>query len=733
MAQVIYEEGDEEYWQAPLREAIVNIGNSWAGGVIRRQTQAYDYAKNVANNAHQTFLTQMGIKSREKIAHSSLTATKERNKVLDRQNARTWRINKQREAREQEKFAIEKTNHANDVAATGAAQDLLASYENFQIDKNGNIAVTGLTEDHRKELRDTLKLSPSINATFFPAIRDYNKRQKVIAGRLQMLKALQGQYDSKPGAVPNAPTVISKILQVNQPITIEQLKGEPGKEYLQALSREVRGDESWARILESYKIDKTTATTLKAPQFDGLVAHGQMLGDMSLSNVDYEYSPTSGMQLGRNKAYFEGKKHFANAFKAGDTSNAALFASINNLEAGHPEIAKNAVNMVAGAATNFMQDNKVYFTNPDALTSALRLKMTRVAQSGPGATLTHTFKDSKGKTVTSESDLGDDPTDQLIHKLMFSEGTPGEQKILADKIMKTFVKSQKWHTGSSPKIKSIVGTRPEGTKEIANLFPQDGAPDEEVADDETIESVNNGVIVGDGTPSMTSQLGAAEIPNPMTDNIGDLGNKTGSSLLKDGYLMKSMNSRAGAEQISGLADGKVKDGTLDLRKIPTAQLNHIMFSGKTDTPEQKFWTKKLADMQVKASSGLGDWAPNKTYRHLKELYEVNEDIASQVMTQPGYREHLFSQNGAPLAWLRATNATPKDEKIDWTSLTEDFKRADPPIEEGDKRWVMWDTIFKALNINKGLRDDGSDFGSGARIRRLVQKFMIQATRTDISG
>ena len=197
--------------------------------------------------------------------------------------------------------------------------------------------------------------------------------------------------------------------------------------------------------------------------------------------------------------------------------------------------------------------------------------------------------------------------------------------------------------------------------------------------------------------------------------------------------MKSMNSRAGAEQISGLADGKVKDGTLDLRKIPTAQLNHIMFSGKTDTPEQKFWTKKLADMQVKASSGLGDWAPNKTYRHLKELYEVNEDIASQVMTQPGYREHLFSQNGAPLAWLRATNATPKDEKIDWTSLTEDFKREDPPIEEGDKRYAMWDTIYKALNIDKKLRDDGSDFGSGARIRRLVQKFMIQATRTDISG
>ena len=67
MVQVIREESDDEVWQKPLREAIVNIGNSWAGGIVRKQNHAAEYAKNAANRAHETYMNQLRINSSERI------------------------------------------------------------------------------------------------------------------------------------------------------------------------------------------------------------------------------------------------------------------------------------------------------------------------------------------------------------------------------------------------------------------------------------------------------------------------------------------------------------------------------------------------------------------------------------------------------------------------------------------------------------------------------------------
>ena len=64
MVQIVREEGDEEYWQRPLREAIVNIGNSWSGALIRKQNHAAAYAKAAGDRAHEAYIAQIGINSR---------------------------------------------------------------------------------------------------------------------------------------------------------------------------------------------------------------------------------------------------------------------------------------------------------------------------------------------------------------------------------------------------------------------------------------------------------------------------------------------------------------------------------------------------------------------------------------------------------------------------------------------------------------------------------------------
>ena len=125
MAQVIYEEEDPS--MVSLRETITNLGNTFAGAIIRRQNYAQQYASAAANRAHEAYIAQIGINSREKIVGAQLAATKERNETLNKQYAETSRLAQARENREAEKWSTQKTNQLNDVDATAASQELLQS------------------------------------------------------------------------------------------------------------------------------------------------------------------------------------------------------------------------------------------------------------------------------------------------------------------------------------------------------------------------------------------------------------------------------------------------------------------------------------------------------------------------------------------------------------------------------------------------------------------------------
>ena len=243
MVQVIHEEGTEEYWQKPLREAILNIGNSWAGSIIRRQNSAASYAKNAADRAHEAYIAQIGINSREKIAGASLAATKERNETLNKQYTETSRLAQAREDREANQWAYQKTNDLHEINATAASQEMLSSMERLIVDEHGNIVTTKLTKDRLKELNALMAKSPAVAKAYQPAVQDYFKRQKVIAGRLQMLQMLQSQKGNE--------NAISKIINEEEPIDIAQLRGKEGSkedQRLQALSGQIRDDNTWANI-----------------------------------------------------------------------------------------------------------------------------------------------------------------------------------------------------------------------------------------------------------------------------------------------------------------------------------------------------------------------------------------------------------------------------------------------------------------------------------------------------
>ena len=103
--QVIYEEADDEYWMKPLREAIVNVGNSWAGAIVRKQHYANEYANNAANRAHEAFLAQMNNKSTERVAGMRLGADIARYKALDKQHKETMDLKRHVAKREDMIFA----------------------------------------------------------------------------------------------------------------------------------------------------------------------------------------------------------------------------------------------------------------------------------------------------------------------------------------------------------------------------------------------------------------------------------------------------------------------------------------------------------------------------------------------------------------------------------------------------------------------------------------------------
>ena len=713
MAQVIYEEEDPT--MVSLRETITNLGNTFAGAIVRRQNYAQQYASAAANRAHEAYIAQIGINSREKIVGAQLAATKERNQTLNDQFSKNLALNQRKVTNDENEITYQKNQDLADHAAISAVQELKDA-QDFHLDANGNIVPKGLSKADYNRVRNTIQKAPTIWAASQANVDGYEAEMRKIKRRLSMLKALTKN--------PNNKGVYNKLLtgyplqEGQQEITNAQLSGSSpqAQGLLNDIAARVGDDEGWRALLKSYEVDSVTVDSLKSHEHDALTDHGMMLGDTPFHIGNHPYKPNDGDQLGRTKSYHNVKKHLGNAFSATDKDNTAMLAAINNLDEGFQGVAKNTTDLVSSAAINFMQKNGVYFTNAKALTSQMRTNITKVAQAGPDPVVPLT-----------------DPTNLAIHSLMFDKGTPAEKRAKANEIMRTFVKAQGWH--KTNKIRSVVKNRPASAPEIAKLF--DGPLGSNIVDEDTDENTGD-ITLGDFSNEdddnlLNPQASASEGPSP--SNIYSFASVPGFESEK---LIKYLDKGGASGLTHGIVDA-TKDfpegGKINMLTIPVDELNNIIFSGRTNTAETAFWTKKLKDMtavatkysdeyirEYKDDRGTKVWKYSEkvrdeikdqevTKKSLEQLYETNLAIGEQMMLLDPSK--LFGQNGQPLGWKNSVLKTKKGERMDWGIIEQKF-REHPNILS------QFEAIFQGLGLSKTLQDDGSEYGIGNRIRALAK-------------
>ena len=445
-------------------------------------------------------------------------------------------------------------------------------------------------------------------------------------------------------------------------------------------------------------------------------------------------------QMAQTEGYHSSKESFAKLFPADHKDTTALMGAVKNMGEGFVGIGQNTAEYVGGAAIDFMQKNAVYFTNPDKVGAAIRRRMIQVATAGPsGATEEYEeimqFGPNKGKKVMRPADENlRDPLNVAIHHLMFDPGDPKDKRKMANNIMLKFLEGEGWHKGNKPKIRSVVTKRPENYSSIASIF--DGNDSSTIADSGTTKITGSeDADVTDPTPGSFTLPGdgtanAGEPTNILVDNFANYTTKAG---LKGGYLMDVLTASAGKEKMSGVANGKVEGSNMNMLGIPVADMNHIIFSGKTDTVEKKFWTNKLKDMRAVADPGTVDIFhdpnalqkiaddSNQTYRHLKELYDTNAVIGQQQIMLPKYRAVLFGEQGQPKGWAANVLPTTTDPdvgtaenvRMDWDYIEGILGTNGPDIKQ-------FEAIFEAMGISKTEKDDGTYFGTGNRLRRLAR-------------
>ena len=699
MVQVIREESDDEVWQKPLREAIVNIGNSWAGGIVRKQNHAAEYAKNAANRAHETYMNQLRINSSEKISGANLKAQQARNKTLDVQQGKSFAIDQARENRLANADAKQRLDDLNDQNATAALIEKTERQTEFVIDDNGFISLKPWEAEVEKELDAIIGKSPAMYTQFASSLKGSQKEHRETAGKLQLLQTLRKKHGDG---------VISKIINGGDDFNLLDLKGPKGSENndrLQSLARIVEQPENWKAILKSYEIDVPTGK-MSAKAYDGLVDFGQLLVNNNLSSDKVPYSSTDINQIGITANYKNNLEVFRNPFSPQNDDNSALFAAVNNMAVGFKGLARNGVEQISASTLDFMHNNNVYFTNPNAVTSALRTRVTKIAQKGPHGQDITTYKDS---------------TDLAIHNLLFTPNISVEdQSVMARNIMHQFVKGTNWVDGANRSgIKSVINKKSidfaKMGKQLEIVTSADPKTTEQTSDVKlTVKnSGNRAGVLADGTATAGEQKQAT-----MKDFLNLLPN---DRLLKDlsaGYWLDPDGKVANKNKT-------IKGATLNINSIPVHAANNIIFSGRRDTPETNHFTNKLQYMRKlvgkvrlprpnpqDTNTTAQQFEDFNTQEHLDDLYLTNQQIGEQIMLHSAEaRKILFTSDGKYKGWRHLIQK--EKEPMDWAYLQQ--KMGGNPVA-----MEMFSTIFQGLAIDKTEKDDGTHYGVDARLRRFAE-------------
>ena len=165
-----YIEIDEDPNIKALRETILNVGSSIAGGIAMRRKQQNDLAMQAMKTAHQNYLTQVGISSREKIAGEGHRLQQE---SLDLQENR---------------FQHEKDLLKDEVNAVEGFDFWMDSSLNFELNDQGKLVKKGNPAEIKNAIKK-INLHSGTRTKYTQAKLAIGAQQRTIGARVLAVKS----------------------------------------------------------------------------------------------------------------------------------------------------------------------------------------------------------------------------------------------------------------------------------------------------------------------------------------------------------------------------------------------------------------------------------------------------------------------------------------------------------------------------------------------------------------
>ena len=214
-----------------LRETILGVSSSIAGGIAMRRKQQNDLAMQAMKAAHQNYLTQVGIESREKIHRENLA---------------------QRKA----EFNEEKNKKKDQVEAAEGLFDFFngTGEDSYKYDSSGHIQLNPNSEELQKNLTKVRK-NPSVALSAIPALKAQKEQRKELLSRMRWFKAA---YDTdKTGRLKQLVTATGK-----------EINNESGQLSLPLVASLVKENSIWEELVKERIVGTANISGLNKAQLD---------------------------------------------------------------------------------------------------------------------------------------------------------------------------------------------------------------------------------------------------------------------------------------------------------------------------------------------------------------------------------------------------------------------------------------------------------------------------------
>ena len=411
-----------EYGEDPsikaLRESILSVGQSVAGGIARNREQQNRLVMEAQKRAHETYITQMGIQSREKISREGLEAQKERNKVLDRQHKETHDLSKQRLQFNKDKFEDEKDQREIDAEAAGGYEFMMNSYLDWKYDDKGNLAPSA-TPDQIKVHTQLISKSPAMRAKWAQSKLALKEIKDTITARMMSINGLL-KYDTGTQSAQ-----LKAILANNGVMNKDEGKPDPGQ-----LARFVQDDVMYKKLIDEGIVSAVSASSI--PQHVAKRQERYYVAQNGMTRPDGTnwlpaYDPRSPGQIKAIVSYETAVKGF-DEIKSGHKDRKDVMDTLSEVNEGVDFASSNrkrlASNLVYSNFKPFMQSSGFLFSNPNQINTYI--------ESQVSATFDHLerkLKDVNPKAVTSE-DVFDTLTDKDFNAELAKLGIKAIEKPL---------------------------------------------------------------------------------------------------------------------------------------------------------------------------------------------------------------------------------------------------------------------------------------------------------------